>query len=78
MVVVPLLKVAVLLCLIMSAMLVFEKVTMALTSLYAKVFRRRPERRYKFEPLKEDEELGNSAFPMVLVQIPMYNEREVM
>ncbi|KAM0952964.1 putative glucomannan 4-beta-mannosyltransferase [Dioscorea sansibarensis] len=77
MVVVPLLKVALLLCLIMSAMLVFEKVTMALVSLYAKVFRRRPERRYKFEPLKEDEELGDTAFPMVLVQIPMYNEREV-
>ncbi|KAJ0987426.1 hypothetical protein J5N97_005782 [Dioscorea zingiberensis] len=76
-VVVPMLKVAVLLCLIMSTMLVFEKITMGLISLYAKVFRRRPERRYKCEPLKEDEELGSSAFPMVLVQIPMYNEKEV-
>ncbi|PWA75231.1 nucleotide-diphospho-sugar transferases superfamily protein [Artemisia annua] len=27
--------------------------------------------------IKEDLEMGNSAYPMVLVQIPMYNEKEV-
>ncbi|KAJ6744542.1 hypothetical protein OIU79_030809 [Salix purpurea] len=27
--------------------------------------------------LKDDVEVGNSTYPMVLVQIPMYNEREV-
>jgi len=41
------------------------------------VFGRRPEKRYKWEALKEDVELGNSTYPMVLVQVPMYNEREV-
>ncbi|KAJ0975333.1 hypothetical protein J5N97_017298 [Dioscorea zingiberensis] len=33
--------------------------------------------KYKWEALKEDLELGTSAFPMVLVQIPMFNEKEV-
>ncbi|KAJ6690570.1 hypothetical protein OIU85_006790 [Salix viminalis] len=33
--------------------------------------------RYKWEPIKDDIELGNSAYPMVLVQVPMYNEKEV-
>ncbi|KAG2404322.1 Glucomannan 4-beta-mannosyltransferase [Vigna angularis] len=43
----------------------------------ATLFGRRPEKRYKWEPLKEDVELGNSTYPMVLVQVPMYNERDV-
>jgi hypothetical protein len=53
-----------------------------------KLLRRVPERRYKWEALPsdesgqgEDEEAtvggGGQDFPMVLVQIPMYNEREV-
>ncbi|KAK3020531.1 hypothetical protein RJ639_046220 [Escallonia herrerae] len=42
-----------------------------------KLFGRKPEKRYKWEPMKDDVELGNSAYPMVLVQIPMYNEIEV-
>nr|GEV70827.1 glucomannan 4-beta-mannosyltransferase 9-like [Tanacetum cinerariifolium] len=35
------------------------------------------EKKYKWESIKEDLEMGNSAYPMVLVQIPMYNEKEV-
>jgi beta-mannan synthase len=53
-----------------------------------KLLRRVPERRYKWEPMpsvggtgggKDEEEAvpGGEAFPLVLVQIPMYNEREV-
>lgn len=75
----PTMRVAVTVCLLMSAMLVAEKLLMGLVSLLAKVFRWRPERRYKCEPLRaDDEELGNLVFPMVLVQVPMYNERQVM
>ena len=66
-------------CLAMSAMLLAEAVFMAAASLV----RRRPERRYSAGPLgaqdgeDEDEERGLLGYPMVLVQIPMYNEREV-
>ncbi|XP_048541551.1 probable glucomannan 4-beta-mannosyltransferase 3 [Triticum urartu] len=64
-------------CLAMSAMLLAEAVFMAAASLV----RRRPERRYSAGPLGaqdgEDEERGLLGYPMVLVQIPMYNEREV-
>ncbi|XP_047096476.1 probable glucomannan 4-beta-mannosyltransferase 3 [Lolium rigidum] len=64
-------------CLAMSAMLLAEALFMAAASLA----RRRPERRYRAEPLGakdgEDEESGLLGYPMVLVQIPMYNEREV-
>ncbi|CAA2983757.1 glucomannan 4-beta-mannosyltransferase 9 isoform X2 [Olea europaea var. sylvestris] len=73
----PLLKVAVFLCLIMSVMLFIERVYMAIVITIVKIFGRKPEKRYKREPLRDDLELGNSAYPMVLVQIPMYNEKEV-
>ncbi|GER54260.1 cellulose synthase like [Striga asiatica] len=75
--IVPLLKVAVFLCLAMSAMLFVERVYMAIVICLVKVFGKKPEKRYKWEPLKDDLEIGNSAYPMVLVQIPMYNEKEV-
>ncbi|URE18634.1 Glucomannan 4-beta-mannosyltransferase [Musa troglodytarum] len=70
----PVLQVAVALCMLMSVMLVSEKLLMGATSLFAKVFRWRPQRRYKYQPLGEDMEVG---YPMVLVQIPMYNEKQV-
>ncbi|KAL2250725.1 glucomannan 4-beta-mannosyltransferase 9 [Sesamum indicum] len=75
--IVPLLRVAVFLCLAMSAMLFVERVYMAVVITLVKLFGRKPDKRYKWEPLKDDLELGNSAYPMVLVQIPMYNEKEV-
>ena len=43
-----------------------------------KLLRRTPEKRYKWEAIKEDTEIGSSVFPMVLVQIPMFNEKEVL
>ncbi|XP_064965228.1 glucomannan 4-beta-mannosyltransferase 9-like isoform X1 [Musa acuminata AAA Group] len=76
-VIVPPLRLSVLLCLAMSVMLFVEKVYMAVVIVLVKLFRRRPETRYKWEPMGDDAELGNAAYPMVLVQIPMYNEKEV-
>ncbi|RWW08504.1 hypothetical protein GW17_00028043 [Ensete ventricosum] len=76
-VVVPSMNAAVAVCLAMSVMLVVEKLSMALVALYVKVFRRTPERIYKWEPLSQDVELSSLAYPLVLVQIPMFNEREV-
>ncbi|XP_045809905.1 glucomannan 4-beta-mannosyltransferase 9-like isoform X2 [Trifolium pratense] len=54
-----------------------EKVYMAIVICFVKLCGRKPEKRYKWETIKDDVELGNSNYPMVLVQIPMYNEREV-
>ncbi|XP_073105406.1 glucomannan 4-beta-mannosyltransferase 1 isoform X2 [Elaeis guineensis] len=73
----PVLKLAEVLCLIMSVMLITEKLSMGTASLFAKVFRWRPERRYKWVPMGQDLEMGSLAYPMVLVQIPMFNERQV-
>ncbi|KAJ9684788.1 hypothetical protein PVL29_016992 [Vitis rotundifolia] len=74
---VPLLKLMVVVCLTMSVMLFVERVYMGIVIALVKLFGRKPEQRYNWEPMKEDFELGNSAYPMVLVQIPMYNEKEV-
>ncbi|KAL0410042.1 UNVERIFIED_CONTAM: Glucomannan 4-beta-mannosyltransferase 9 [Sesamum latifolium] len=63
--IVPLLRVAVFLCLAMSAMLFVERVYMAVVITLVKLFGRKPDKRYKWEPLKDDLELGNSAYPMV-------------
>ncbi|TKY53042.1 Glucomannan 4-beta-mannosyltransferase 9 [Spatholobus suberectus] len=76
-VIVPLLRLAVFLCLAMSLMMLVERVYMGLVICLVKLFGRKPEKRYKWEPMKDDVELGNSTYPMVLVQVPMYNEREV-
>ncbi|XP_042443576.1 glucomannan 4-beta-mannosyltransferase 1-like isoform X1 [Zingiber officinale] len=75
----PVLRVAIIVCLAMSAMLLVEVVSMAVVSLAVKVLRRWPESRYRWEPINAgaDPESGNLDFPMVLVQIPMYNERKV-
>ncbi|RWR79383.1 mannan synthase 1-like protein [Cinnamomum micranthum f. kanehirae] len=75
-VVVPLLRGAVFLCAVMSVMLFIERVYMAVVILCVKVLGRKRYTKYKLEALKDDIELNNSH-PMVLVQIPMYNEKEV-
>ncbi|XP_071705636.1 glucomannan 4-beta-mannosyltransferase 9-like [Rutidosis leptorrhynchoides] len=64
-------------CLIMSVMLFVERVYMAIVIVVIKLMRYKLEKRYKWEAIKEDLELGNLAYPMVLIQIPMYNEKEV-
>ncbi|CAM0885168.1 unnamed protein product [Alopecurus aequalis] len=73
----PLLRGAVTLCMAMSVMVLAEKVLLGAVSAAASVLRRR--RGCGRGAIVRDEEAGDSAaaFPMVLVQIPMYNEREV-
>lgn len=75
--IVPVLWVAVYLCLAMSLMLFMERLYMGVVIILVKLFWKKPEKRYNWEPLRDDIEVGNAAFPHVLIQIPMYNEREV-
>ncbi|XP_023640891.1 probable mannan synthase 7 isoform X1 [Capsella rubella] len=76
-VVVPVFKFLVALCLIMSVMLFVEVMYMGIVVLYVKLFKRKPEKVYKWEAMEDDVEFGTATYPMVLVQIPMYNEKEV-
>lgn len=76
--IVPLLRASVMVCLAMCVILFVEKVYMAVVIVAMRMIGRRPERQWRWGPLRDDDpELGNEAYPMVLVQIPMYNEREV-
>ncbi|RHN79629.1 putative glucomannan 4-beta-mannosyltransferase [Medicago truncatula] len=75
--IVPMLRWTVYLCLGLSLIMLVEKVYMAIVICYVKLFKRTPEKCYKFKAIEDDVELGNSNYPMVLVQVPMYNEREV-
>ena len=75
--IVPVLKFAVYVCLAMELMLFVERLYMGGVIILVKLFWKKPEKRYKFEPIGEDLEIGNEAFPVVLVQIPMFNEKEV-
>ncbi|KAI0495442.1 hypothetical protein KFK09_021743 [Dendrobium nobile] len=79
-IVAPLLRVAVLICLVMTLMIFVEKLLVAFICLVVKVFKLKPEKRYKWKPMSpetSDLESGVQSYPMVLVQIPMYNEKEV-
>ncbi|XP_044974200.1 probable glucomannan 4-beta-mannosyltransferase 11 [Hordeum vulgare subsp. vulgare] len=86
--VVPGIRLLVLLSLAMTVMILLEKLFVAAVCYAAKALGHRPERRYQWRPIAAsacktggDEEAGlgggSAAFPVVLVQIPMYNEREV-
>ncbi|KAM0837603.1 hypothetical protein ACQ4PT_061536 [Festuca glaucescens] len=77
--IVPLLRLSVAVCLGMAVLLFLERLYMGVVIVGVKLLRRTPERRYKCDPIAEedDPELGSAAFPVVLVQIPMFNEREV-
>jgi cellulose synthase/poly-beta-1,6-N-acetylglucosamine synthase-like glycosyltransferase len=76
--IVPLFKCLVAFCLIISLLVFIEGIYMNLVVLYVKVFERKPEKVYRWEAMQEDIELGHETYPMVLVQIPMYNEKEVL
>uniref|UniRef100_A0A0D9X1T9 glucomannan 4-beta-mannosyltransferase n=1 Tax=Leersia perrieri TaxID=77586 RepID=A0A0D9X1T9_9ORYZ len=79
-VIAPTLQVAVWVCMVMSVMLVVEAAYNSVVSLGVKAIGWRPEWRFKWEPLAgagADEEKGGGEYPMVMVQIPMYNELEV-
>jgi hypothetical protein len=58
-------------------MLFMERVYMGIVIILVKLFWKKPDKRYKWEPMQDDLESGNLNFPVVLVQIPMFNEREV-
>ncbi|KAH7656362.1 Glucomannan 4-beta-mannosyltransferase protein [Dioscorea alata] len=75
--VVPLLRLAIFLSLATTVMILVEKVFAGIVSLVVKIFSLKPEKRYRWEPMRPDLETGNLAYPMVLIQIPMYNEKEV-
>ncbi|KAL0390615.1 UNVERIFIED_CONTAM: Glucomannan 4-beta-mannosyltransferase 2 [Sesamum calycinum] len=75
--IVPLLRVSLYVCLVMSTMLLIEWLYIGGVVLYVKMFGRKPERRYKWEAVEDGSETGSAAFPMVLVQIPLFNEKEV-
>lgn len=75
--VVPVLRFALYICLVLSFLLFVEWVHMMFLAALAKIFRKRPGKRYKWEPMKGDLENGSVDFPLVLVQIPIYNEIEV-
>ncbi|CAL4914633.1 unnamed protein product [Urochloa decumbens] len=82
-VVAPAMQAAVWACMVMSVMLVVEATYNCAVSIGVKLLGWKPERRFKWEPLagdEGDEEKGAAAaaaYPMVMVQIPMYNELEV-
>ncbi|PKI68562.1 hypothetical protein CRG98_011048 [Punica granatum] len=78
-VIVPALRVAVGVCLVMSVMLFLDRVYMGIVIAIIRLFGRRPDKRYKWESMSmgDDVESGSLAYAMVLVQIPMYNEKEV-
>ncbi|GAB4859725.1 Glucomannan 4-beta-mannosyltransferase 2 [Ancistrocladus abbreviatus] len=76
-VIVPLVKLGVYLSLTMSLMLFVERLYMGVVIILVKLFWKKPEKRYKWDPILDDVELGSSHFPVVLIQIPMFNEREV-
>ncbi|MFS7921343.1 putative glucomannan 4-beta-mannosyltransferase [Helianthus anomalus] len=50
---------------------------MVIVVILVKLFWKKPEKRYNWEPIRDDLAIGNSAFPLVLIQIPMFNEKEV-
>ena len=62
---IPVLRVTISLCLTMLAIQMAEKLFVRNVSLYAKLFRRKPEKVYKWKPIADKE---TSVFPMVLVK----------
>lgn len=73
----PLLNAVIPIFLALSVLIFLEKIFFGLTTVWVKVFKLKPKKRYKWEAIKPDLESGSLAFPMVLVQIPMFNEKEV-
>ena len=72
----PLLRLAVYVCLTMSLMFSIKRVYMSVGGDRLREDFLQKTRKacacYKWKPICDDLELGNAAYPMVLVQIPMY------
>ncbi|KAL8546823.1 hypothetical protein ACS0TY_006514 [Phlomoides rotata] len=63
--IVPLLRLSVYICLAMSIMVFMEKLYMGIVIILVKLFWKKPEKRYKWESITDDIEMGNEAFPLV-------------
>ncbi|GER34417.1 cellulose synthase-like protein [Striga asiatica] len=74
---VPVLRFAVYVCLACSFLLFVEWVHVMSLAAIARLFRKRPAERFKFEATADELEGAGADFPVVLVQIPIYNEIEV-
>lgn len=73
---VPILRIAMFVCIMMSVMLFLERIYMAVVIVGVKCFGKKRYTKYKLDATKEDLE-QNQNYPKVLVQIPMFNEKEV-
>ncbi|CAL9047750.1 glucomannan 4-beta-mannosyltransferase 1-like isoform X2 [Musa acuminata AAA Group] len=74
--VVPLLWALMYACAFMSVMLFVERVYMAIVIVLVKLLRIKRYTKYKLDSMRQEME-AESSHPMVLVQIPMFNEKEV-
>ncbi|XP_022841451.1 mannan synthase 1-like isoform X2 [Olea europaea var. sylvestris] len=72
----PILRIAVYICIVMSALLFVERVYMAIVITFVKFFGKKRYTKYQLDSIKDDLE-KNKNYPTVLVQIPMFNEKEV-
>lgn len=76
---IPILKCLVMICLVMSLLLFIERLYMSVVVVFVKLLRRTPQKVHKYKAIEDDDlELANTNYPMVLIQIPMYNEKEVI
>ncbi|KAL3531973.1 hypothetical protein ACH5RR_005494 [Cinchona calisaya] len=75
-IIVPILQLALYICIGMSVMLFIERVYMAIVIACVKCLGKKRYTKYNLDAMKEDLE-QNKNYPMVLVQIPMFNEKEV-
>ncbi|KAK4419244.1 Glucomannan 4-beta-mannosyltransferase 1 [Sesamum alatum] len=75
-IIVPILRFAVYICIGMSIMLFIERVYMAIVIACVKCLGKKRYTKYQLDAIKEDLE-KNKNYPKVLVQIPMFNEKEV-
>ncbi|KAL8526117.1 hypothetical protein ACS0TY_015371 [Phlomoides rotata] len=71
----PILQIALYLCIGMSIMLFLERVYMAIVIVCVKCLGKKRYTKYQLDAIKEDLE-KNKNYPKVLVQIPMFNEKE--
>lgn len=72
----PILRIAIYICIGMSIMLFIERVYMAIVIACVKCLGKKRYTKYQLDAIKEDLE-KNKNYPKVLVQIPMFNEKEV-
>ncbi|KAL8040391.1 hypothetical protein ABFS82_10G091900 [Erythranthe guttata] len=75
-IIVPVLRVAVYVCICMSVMLFVERIYMAAVIVCVKCLGKKRYTKYQLDAIKQDLE-RNKNHPKVLVQIPMFNEKEV-